>query len=204
LTRGRAVLLVDGDAQGTARTWAAVGTEAGHPVPSVVAMGATMHQAGQLDRVGAGYDLVVIDGPPRADEIQKSALMAADVAVLPCGPSAGDTWAVATSVDVIRAAQAVRPELRAVLLVTKRQAGTAIGRVVRAALERTGLPILRAELFYRVAFQEALAAGLGVGTYAPRTPAAFEVRRLYDELEALADGQEGPEHRPAPAPARRR
>lgn len=202
--RGRSVLLVDGDAQGTARTWAAVATEAGHPVPSVVAMGATMHKPGQLDRVGAGYDLVVVDCPPRADEIQKSALMAADVAVLPCGPSASDTWAVATSVDVIRAAQAVRPALRAVLLVTKRQAGTAIGRVVRDALESTGLPILTTELFYRVAYQEALAAGLGVGAYAPSTPAAFEVRRLYDELEAQADGKAGPEHRPPKAPARRR
>lgn len=182
VARGLKVLLVDGDSQGTARTWAEVATEQGHPAPSVVSMGPTMHQPGQLDRIGAGFDLTVIDCPPRAGDVQRSALMACDLAVLPCGPSASDTWAVATSVEIVTEARTVRPSLRASLLITKRQGRTALGRVVREALEETGLPILETELFYRVSYQEALAAGQGVGAYAPSTPAAFEIRRLYDEL----------------------
>ena len=207
IARGRKVLLVDGDTQGTARTWAEVASEQGHPVPAVVAMGATMHQPGQLDRVGAGFDLVVIDCPPRASDVQRSALMACDLAVLPCGPSASDTWAVASSVELVTAARAVRPALHAVIVVTKRQGRTALGRVVRESLAETGLPILQTELFYRIAYQESLAAGQGVGAYAPSTPAAFEIRRLYDELHAhrgAIDGQDDPKHQTKKAAAGRR
>jgi chromosome partitioning protein len=201
MARGLKVLLVDGDAQGTARTWAEVATEQGHPVPAVVSMGPTMHQPGQLDRVGAGFDLVVIDCPPRAGDVQRSALMACDLAILPCGPSASDTWAVATSTEIVIEAQAVRPALRAAILVTKRQGRTALGRVVRDALRDTMLPILETELFYRIAYQEALAAGLGVGAYAPSTPAAFEIRRLFNEV---THAQDTAKHQAKKATIRRR
>src|ERR1022692_925466 len=72
--RGMRVLLVDADPQGTARTWGEVADEAGHPSPTVVAMGPTMHKSGQLAQIAATYDLTVIDCPPRHGEIQRSAL----------------------------------------------------------------------------------------------------------------------------------
>jgi len=203
LARGLRTLLVDADPQGTARTWADVATEQGLPAPSAVAMGAGMHKPGQLDRVAAGFDLAVIDGPPRLGDVLRSILMTADVALVPCGPSASDTWAVAQSVELVLEAQALRPDLAAALVVTRKQARTAIGDAVRGALESTGLPILRTEVHYRVAFQEALAAGRGVVTYAPGTAAAREVQDLYDELEALTEGktrgEEAPKHRPKKA-----
>ena len=49
-----------------------------------------------------------------------------------------------------------------------------------------GLPVLGAELGDRIAFQEALAAGLGVTRYAPRDTSARELRALFDELVAFA------------------
>jgi cellulose biosynthesis protein BcsQ len=42
--------------------------------------------------------------------------------------------------------------------------------------------VLRSELGDRVAYQEAIGFGQGVTTYAPRDPAAAEVRALYDEI----------------------
>ena len=44
VARGRTVLLVDGDRQATVRTWAATAAEHDHPVPTVIAMDATMHR----------------------------------------------------------------------------------------------------------------------------------------------------------------
>jgi len=190
LERGQAVLLVDADPQGTARTWGDVAAEAGHPAPTVVAMGATMHKPGQLPQVAPGYDLVVIDGPPRHGEIQRAALMVADLAVLPCGPSAADAWALTASLDLLAAARAVRPALRAGVVITRKQGHTALGKGARAALTASGLPVLAAELGYRVAYQEALGAGQGVTTYAPRDPAAAEVRALLEDLTALAAGRD--------------
>lgn len=183
-SRGRRVLLVDADPQGTARTWGAVAAEHGHAAPTIVAMGATMHRPEQLPRVAAAFDLVVIDCPPRAGDVQRAALMVADVAVLPCGPAAPDAWALAATLEVVNEAQVLRPGLRAVVVVTRKQR-TAIGQGAREVLGGGGLPVLRAEVWHRVAYQEALAAGRGASTYAPRGAAALEVRQLLDELDGL-------------------
>lgn len=183
--RGRSVLLVDADPQGTSRTWAEVAAEAGRPSPTVAAMGATMHRPDQLPRLRSSFDCVVVDCPPRAGDVQRAALMVADVAVLPCGPSAADAWALAGSLEAVAEARALRPQLVAVVLLTRVQGRTALGRGARDVLAESGLPLLRASLGYRVAYAEALAAGRGVTDYAPADRAAVEVRGLVDELEAL-------------------
>lgn len=189
--RGQRVLLVDADPQGTTRTWGDVATETGHASPTVIAMGATMHRPGQLPSVAANYDLTVIDCPPRHGDIQRSALMVADIAILPCGPTAADAWALTATLEVIEDAQLLREELDACILITRKQRRTAIGKGARALLESTGLPVLSTELGYRVAYQEALASGLGVNAYAPRDPAAREIETLLTELENRHGQEEG-------------
>ncbi len=185
LARGLRVLLVDADAQGTARTWGAVANEAGNPAPTVVSMGADLHKPGQLPALAPGFDLVVIDCPPRHAEVQRAALMVADLAILPSGPSAHDAWALAESVELVKAAMRVKPELMARGLVTRKVPGTVIGKGAREALEAAGVPLLKAELGFRVAYQEAPAAGLGVAQYATGSEAAAEVRALASEVLEL-------------------
>src|SRR6185436_416864 len=136
--------------------------------PTVVAMGATMHRQGQLPEMAAAYDLTIIDCPPRHGDIQRSALMVADVAVLPCGPSAVDAWALAATLEVVKEAKVLRDDLRTCVLITRKQGRTALGKGARSVLETSGLGVLRAELGYRIAYQEAMAAGQGVTTYCPR------------------------------------
>ena len=188
--RGMKVLLVDADPQGTARTWGEVAQEAGYPAPTVVAMGPTMHKAGQLEHVSRGYDLTVIDCPPRHGEIQRSALMVCDLALLPCGPSAADAWALTSSIDVVNEARTLRSSLKACIVITRKQGRTALGKGARMVLESSGLPVLGTELGYRVAYQEAVAAGRGVAAYAPKDRAANEVSALFDEIREVCHGQE--------------
>ena len=190
LSRGMRVLLVDADPQGTVRTWSEVASEAGQRAPTVVAMGANMHRPGQLRDVAEAYDLVLIDCPPRHGDVQRSALMVADVAVLPCGPSAADAWALASALEVLNEACTMRDELRGCIVITRKQGRTALGKGARLVLESSGLPVLEAELGHRVAYQEAIAAGQGVTSFAPRDPASREVFTLLDELERFAHGQE--------------
>ena len=184
VARKRKVLLVDADPQGTSRTWGEVAAESGHPLPTLVAMGATMHRPDQLPTVGQGYDDVVIDCPPRHGDIQRSALMVADVALLPCGPSSADAWALAASIDLINEARSLRPELEVRIVITRKQGRTALGRSAREELTKSGIDLMKTEIGYRVAFAESLGAGLGVTAYAPRDAAAQEIRSLVGELLA--------------------
>lgn len=194
--RGERVLLVDTDPQGTARTFAAIAAEAGHEGPTVAAMGPGLHRPDQLPRIAEGFGQVVIDCPPGTGQVQRSALVVADVALLPVGPSPAEVWALAETIPVVEEARTIRPDLRAALVINRRDPRTALGRAVRESLATAGLPILAAEVGLRVAFAEALAAGLGPTVYAPGSEAAAEVRALADEVLALAGA--------APAPARRR
>ncbi len=190
LERGLRVLLVDADPQGTARTWGDVAAEAGHPTPTVIAMGATMHKPDQLPTLSRAYDLTIIDCPPRHGDVQRSALMVSHIAVLPCGPSAADAWALTASLEVIAEARTMREQLQACVLITRKQSRTALGKGARDVLEASGLPVLGTELGYRVAYQESIAAGQGPTGFSPRDSAASEIRTLLDELETLFHGKE--------------
>jgi chromosome partitioning protein len=183
--RKRRVLLVDADPQGSALTWATVGAEAGLSLPTVIKMGAGLHRPDQLPALAQNYDVTIIDCPPRHGEIQKAALMVADLVLLPCGPSTLDAWALAETVDLINLAQTVRKDLMAAVLITKKNARTAIGQSAREVVASSGLQVLHTELAYRVTYQEAPAAGLGPTTYEPGSAAAAEVRGLVDELEQM-------------------
>jgi chromosome partitioning protein len=180
--RGQKVLLVDGDPQLTAKTWADVALEAGRSVPTVVAMGSNLHHPGQLDRLGQNFDSIVIDCPPRLDLVQRAALMKADVALLPCSPSPADVWALGSSVQLVLEAQVVRPALKA-FVVMNRTTSTRMARAIRSTIAaQAGLPMLESALTQRVAHTEAMAAGQGVTAYAPNDAAAEELRALLDEI----------------------
>jgi len=187
-SRGRRVVLVDADPQGSSRTWAEVAAEANHRSPTVVAMGSGLHRPDQLPALATTYDFAVIDCPPRHGDIQRSALMVADLVLIPCGPSGLDAWALGATLDLIEEARVVRPDLRVVVVISRRVARTTLGAQARDVLASSQLRVLESELGHRVAYQEALAAGLGVTAYAPSSAAAAEVRALANELEHLMIG----------------
>ncbi len=187
--RRKKVLLVDADPQGTATTWHDVATEEGHEAPTVIAMTGALHKPNQLPKLAADFDHVVIDTPPRLAETQRSAMMVATIALLPCGPSTGDVWAIAASVKVVTEARDFRPKLKAAIILNRVRAGTTAAKGAREALGDSGLPVLKSELGLRQAFSEALAAGLGVGAYAPHDLASSEVTALVDELLSMGGRQ---------------
>lgn len=189
--RGQRVLLVDADPQGTCSTFAAVAAELGHDAPTVAALGPGLHRPEGLPTLARGFDVAVLDTPPHSGQLQRAALAVADVALVPVGPSAVEAWALAASVELVAEAQALRPELVARLVVTRRDTRTVLGREVRRALESAGVPLLRSTLGHRVSYAEAPAAGLAVTRYAPTSPAAAEVRALVDELLELLPRRPG-------------
>ena len=180
--RGANVLLVDADPQGTARTWASIALDYERPVPDVIMMGSTMHRRGQLARVSSGYEVVIIDTPPHHSPTLKSALLCADIALLPCGPYAPDAWALTSTIESVNDVRSERRTLEASIIITRAVAGTTTLRETRPVLAASGVPVLRTQCGHRMAYSECLAAGQGVNQYAPASAAAAELRALMAEL----------------------
>lgn len=178
---GKRVLLIDADPQGSALAWASTRQ---NPTFTVVGMPKpTIHK--EIDLLQRGYDHVIIDGPPRGDELARSILLGADVVVVPLLPSPLDIYATTPTVNLIRQAQVPRPNLRCCLAINRKIALTAIGRKVRKAIQELDVPIIEQDIGQRVAFAECLAHGKTISKEADRKGAA-EITRFVEELRSIA------------------
>jgi chromosome partitioning protein len=202
LEHGMRVLLVDADPQATVRTWSSVAAMAGLNRPTVVAMGADLHQPGQLPELAKSFDFVVVDGPAKLDTVQRAMLLIADLALFPCGPSAVDAWALGDVLPTLQEARRIRPELDAAIVVNRVVPGTVYGRQARQNLSTAGLPVLKTVLAQRMTYQEALAAGKSASTYAPSSEASREARNLFNEVFERLSPQAPPPVASAPRNAK--
>jgi chromosome partitioning protein len=183
-------LLLDGDPQGSALSWAAVRTR--DPLFSVVGMPhANIHR--DLPRLAEDYDFVVIDGPPRVDAIAKSAIMAADIVLIPVQPSPYDIWAAEDIVNMVKEAQIYKPTLKCAFVINRKISGTNLGRDVTKALAKYGIPVLPTAIYQRVIHAEAAINGLTLNEADPSNPAAAEMRSVTAETLALLNGHVSPE-----------
>lgn len=78
MARKKSVLLVDTDPQGSCCTWSDVAVEREHTTLTVVAMGVGLHCPGLLTALAERHDTVVVDCPPRHDELQRAVLTVTD------------------------------------------------------------------------------------------------------------------------------
>lgn len=184
---GKRVLLVDADAQGSLRKWASRAKAKGHDAPPVLALEGTRLRK-DLEQAAMDFDVAIIDAPPQLGAESRSAMLVADLVLIPSAPGATDLWSLEETLAVLQDARVLRPELGARMLMNRADR-TTLSAVAHGALATSGVPILETVLRARVAYGEATAAGQGVTAYAPKSDAAREVRRLTKEvLEALRDG----------------
>ena len=173
------VLLIDADPQGSALDWDAVRTTEstftviGKPKPS-------LHR--DMKDLARDYDYVVIDGPPRIDDIARSAIMASDVVLIPVQPSPYDVWAAEEVVTLVKEAKIYKERLKTVFAINRKIVNTAIGRDITEALARYEIPILKSTICQRVAFAETANSGLTVLETEPKGKAAKEIIALAAEI----------------------
>ena len=180
---GSRVLLIDADPQGSALDWAAA--REGEPLFSVVGFPRpTVHK--DIAQLGQGYDHIVIDGPPRVTDLARSAIMAADVVLIPVQPSPYDIWAADEVVKLIEEARVYKDALKAAFVVNRKIVNTAIGWDVGEALAAYPLPALAAFVTQRVVFAEAVAQGQAVHELNAEGQAAAEIEAVRKELMEFA------------------
>jgi chromosome partitioning protein len=184
---GYEVALIDADGQGTATDW-----HAGHRLPVRVEswpLGGERDAQRWVARVLAlkpCVDRIIVDLPPQIGSGIASALLIADLFVVPVTPSGVDLRATAKALDLLRRARAVRGADRpACMLVPSRvDRRTVIGQRIHATLERFGLKV-GPPLRQRSAHIEAFDSGAWIGAHAPGSPAHREIRVLKDRIEEL-------------------
>ena len=115
----------------------------------------------------------------------RSAIMAADVVLVPVQPSPYDIWAADEVVKLIVEASVFKESLKATFVVNRKVAKTAIGRDVVEALAAYQIPTMTAQIVQRVVFAEAAATGRAVFEIDGKSAAAAEIEAVRAELMEL-------------------
>ena len=137
----------------------------------------------EIEAFKADYEVIVIDGGGRITATARAACAVADFILIPTRPSKPDlvstTEFLRTVIEEVRAIRAVAEGL----LITQMQAGTVVGRMALEGSARSGIQSLIPLSMPRVAYQEAMAAGMSpVLEYASDSKAAQETQALFVEV----------------------
>ncbi len=175
------VLVVDADPQGTATRWAA-SAEDDKPFPaSVIGLSAANEKVHrEVKKFIEDYDFIVIDCPPAADSpVPQSALLIADLALVPVIPSPLDLWAAVGIRKVIENVGVINESLKSRLVVNQCQPNTNLAKDALEVLPEFGINVCKNYLRQRTAYRQSAVFGQTVHDFGSKAKEATE------EIEAL-------------------
>ena len=178
--RGHKVLVVDADPQGTAIRWAASADDE-KPFPaSVVGLSAAstkVHR--EVKKFVPDYRYIC---PPAADSpVPQSALLVADLALVPVIPSPLDMWAAVGIREVIGNVSDINEDLRARLVINQLQPNTTLAKEALEVLPEFGIDLCKTYMHQRQVYRQSAVFGQTVHDFGSKAVAAVE------ELDALTD-----------------
>lgn len=172
---GLRVALVDADVQSSSSVWA-------REIVPDLHIERLQTSEDILERVpdlASNFDMVIIDGPAGLTEVTRSTLLVADLALLPCGPSALDLRAADEAVRVVRQAQKIRNGLpKALLVPNKLQRNYRLSRELLDTAGTLGLDVAPG-----LGLRQAYADAAGQGTVVWKLGSA--AREAAEEVHAL-------------------
>jgi chromosome partitioning protein len=186
--RGKAILLVDSDPQGSLRDWlAAAGEESDYPVMIAMDKPAMMKDLGS---VAKQYDLVFVDGCPKSMGMIAATITVADIVLIPTQPSGFDLWAANSVVDLIKQRQEIaNGKPQAAFVISRQITNTRLASESRQALQELGVPIFESYTSQKIAYAHASSNGRTVLDTEPLGIAAREISALTKELEEFANAR---------------
>jgi len=163
------VLIIDADPQQSATKWNDAAPEDA-PLPMAV-MGypqEKVHQA--IRKVMDQFDYILVDTPPSSlavSTITRSALLGADLALVPVIPSPLDIWEAISIAELLEEINEIRESggvtlLKSRLVVNRLKARTTLGGEVVDALGNLNIPMLSTMVHEREAYKHAVVEGCTV------------------------------------------
>ena len=180
--RGRKTALIDSDAQGSSTRW----LQDIQDSVAVFPLKTADDVIDQAPKIVSQFDVVVADGPAGLSEVTRALLLVADLALLPCCPSALDLRAAQDAIRVVQQAQMIRKgPPRTFLLPNKLQTNYRLSRELLETADSLGIPSLKA-----LKLRQAYADAAGQGTVVWRLPGTKEVADEINDLFAQIDEYE--------------
>ena len=175
---GEKVLLIDNDAQGTARHW---WTNGRLPLKGEFMPLENDEDGERLVRAAAARQerYLVLDAPAHVTAATLAAGKIADLVLIPVTASGIDLVATEAAVELVRQARALRRSgsPRCLIVPSKIDRRTDAGRQIDQKLQGFGEAVGPA-IHQKIAFVEAFGAGQWIGEYAPQSAAHYDIASL--------------------------
>jgi chromosome partitioning protein len=185
--RGNKVLVVDADPQGTATRWAASADEKPFPASVIGLSAASTKVHREVRKFADDYQYIIIDCPPAADSpVPQSALLIANLALVPIIPSPLDMWAAVGIRQVIENMSDINEELKARLVINQCQPNTSLAKEALEVLPEFGIDLCGTYIHHRQVYRHSAVFGQTVHDFGSKAaPAIAEVEALTGEVLSL-------------------
>lgn len=181
-SRGKKVLFVDSDLQGSASLLnEARESDLGFPIVSIA--NPSINKA--VQQIKTDYEYIVIDGIPSISKITQSTILASDVVVVPMQPSGVDVWATESLIEMVDAARVLNPDVVVGIVLNRFDGNRVLAKGILDMVEQTDWQVFDTAIGNRAVFQKSVTYGKSVAELERNGKADMEIKSLVDEILAL-------------------